>query len=97
MDNSVWWQWTPAATGTATFSTEDNGSNITTFDTTLTVYTGNTLNSLTPIAFDDDSGTGNRSLTVFPVNARHHVPRQGRRFCGLQRADEPAHGARPTT
>ncbi|MGS0687805.1 S8 family serine peptidase [Nakamurella sp. GG22] len=69
VDNSVWWQWTAPSVGTATISTEDNGSNVTTFDTQLTVYTGNTLGSLTPVAFDDDSGTGLRSLTVFPVNA----------------------------
>jgi hypothetical protein len=69
VDNSVWWQWTAPSVGTATISTEDNGTNITTFDTQLTVYTGNSLGSLTPVAFDDDSGTGLRSLTVFPVNA----------------------------
>ena len=25
LDNGVWWNWTPATTGTATISTEDNG------------------------------------------------------------------------
>ncbi len=68
VDNGVWWRWTPATTGTATISTEDNGTNVTTFDTTLTVYTGTSLATLTPLAWDDDSGTGNRSLVTFPVN-----------------------------
>ena len=67
IDNGVWWNWTPAATGTATISTEDNGTNVTTFDTTLAVYTGNAINALTNVAFDDDAGTGNRSLVTFPV------------------------------
>jgi hypothetical protein len=68
LDNSIWWTWTPATTGTATISTEDNGTNVTTFDTTLAVYTGNTLGSLSTVAFDDDSGTGLRSQVTFPVN-----------------------------
>ena len=41
---------------------------MTTFDTTLAVYTGNTLGTLATVASDDDSGTGNRSTTTFPVN-----------------------------
>ena len=46
LDNGIWYSWTPAVTGTATISTEDNGGNVTSFDTTLAVYTGNTLGSL---------------------------------------------------
>ncbi|MBT0995757.1 S8 family serine peptidase [Cellulomonas sp. DKR-3] len=68
LDNGVWWRWTPATTGTATISTEDNGTSVTTFDTTLAVYTGGSLATLTPLAWDDDSGTGARSLVTFPVN-----------------------------
>ncbi len=68
IDNGVWWNWTPAATGTATISTEDNGTNVTTFDTTLAVYTGASIGALTTIASDDDAGTGTRSLVTFPVN-----------------------------
>ena len=67
LDNGIWYSWTPAVTGTATISTEDNGGNVTGFDTTLAVYTGNTLGSLQLHAFDDDSGTGTRSLVVVPV------------------------------
>lgn len=68
IDNGVWWKWTPATTGTATISTEDGGGFVTTFDTTLAVYTGNTIGSLVNVAADDDSGTGSRSLVTFPVN-----------------------------
>lgn len=68
LDNGIWWNWTPATTGTATISTEDGGGFATTFDTTLAVYTGNAIGSLTNIAADDDSGTGSRSLVRFPVN-----------------------------
>ena len=67
LDNGIWYSWTPAVTGTATISTEDGGGNVTGFDTTLAVYTGNTLGSLQVHAFDDDSGTGLRSLVVVPV------------------------------
>ncbi len=68
LDNGNWWAWTPATTGTATISTEDNGSNVTTFDTSLAVYTGTAFSNLKVIAADDDSGTGLRSLVRFPVN-----------------------------
>jgi Ca2+-binding RTX toxin-like protein len=67
-ENSVWWQWTPGFDGTATLSTEDAGGNATTFDTELSVFTGSTLDTLNLVAFDDDSGTGLRSLVVFPAH-----------------------------
>ncbi|RHW24451.1 hypothetical protein D0Z08_24335 [Nocardioides immobilis] len=69
IDNGVWWNWTPSTTGLATISTEDGGGFATTFDTTLTVYTGNTLGTLQVVDFDDDSGTGLRSLVTFLANA----------------------------
>lgn len=68
LDNGVWWNWTPATTGTATISTNDGPSYATTFDTTLAVYTGASLPSLSLVANDDDSGDGSRSLVTFPVN-----------------------------
>jgi hypothetical protein len=46
---SVWWSWTAPASGTVTITT--GGS---TFDTTLGVYTGALVNSLTPIVENDD-------------------------------------------
>lgn len=66
--NSIWWTWTPATTGTATISTNDGPTYATTFDTELTVFTGNSLGSLQTIAFDDDGGVGLRSQVVVPVN-----------------------------
>lgn len=68
LDNGIWWNWTPSATGTATISTDDNGGSVTTFDSTLAVYTGNTLPTLSLVANDDDSGVGARSKVVIPVN-----------------------------
>ena len=69
VDNGVWWSFTPSATSTVTISTEDSVGFLTTFDTTLAVYTGSSLASLVAIASDDDSGTGLRSLVTVPVNA----------------------------
>ncbi|MDQ3351730.1 MAG: S8 family serine peptidase, partial [Actinomycetota bacterium] len=68
LDNGIWYSWTPAATGTATISTDDGGGNVTTFDTTLAVYTGGSLGTLEVVASDDDSGVGLRSLVNVPVN-----------------------------
>ena len=47
---SVWWRWTAPADGTATINTF--GSD---FDTLLAVYIGSYVNSLTPIAYNDDA------------------------------------------
>ncbi len=67
LDNGIWYSWTPATTGTATISTDDAGGNVTTFDTTLAMYTGSTLAGLSTYASDDDSGVGLRSQIVVPV------------------------------
>jgi len=51
---SIWYQWQAPASGTATIDTV--GSN---FDTTLGVYTGSSVSTLTTIASnDDDTGAG---------------------------------------
>jgi Ca2+-binding RTX toxin-like protein len=47
---SVWYTWTAPATGNATVDTCDGD-----FDTLIGVYTGTAVNSLTPVAEDDDS------------------------------------------
>jgi hypothetical protein len=47
--HSVWWRWTAPDNGLTTIDTFGSS-----FDTLLGVYTGNILNSLTPIASDDD-------------------------------------------
>lgn len=46
---SVWFMWTAPATGQATFSTEGSS-----FDTLLGVYTGLTVDTLTPLGQNDD-------------------------------------------
>lgn len=57
---SVWWSWTAPASGVATFTTD--GSD---FDTTLAVYSGTSLASLTPVASDNDGGEGPQSRVEF--------------------------------
>jgi hypothetical protein len=49
--NSIWYTWRSPTNGIATFRTVGS-----TFDTLLAVYTGTTLNSLLPVADDEDSG-----------------------------------------
>lgn len=49
-DYSIWYRWTPSATGTATIDTCDSN-----FDTNLSVYTGSHVDALTQIAGNDDS------------------------------------------
>jgi subtilisin len=62
---SVWYKWTPQASGTTTIDTA--GSN---FDTVLAVYTGSAVNSLTHIASnDDDAALGQQSKVSFTANA----------------------------
>lgn len=56
---SVWYSWTPPFSGVAFVSTE--GSD---FDTTLGVYTGSSVTSLTTIASNDDSHQVNSSSLV---------------------------------
>lgn len=50
---SVWWGYTPSQSGTITIHT--NGS---AFDTVLAVYSGTAVNALTPVASNDDNGSG---------------------------------------
>src|SRR5581483_9517159 len=57
---SVWYKWTPAASGLAVIDTV--GSN---FDTVMAVYTGSAFSSLNRIAQDDDSGGGHASHVGF--------------------------------
>lgn len=57
-DNSVWWQWSPSATGTVTIDTCES-----VIDTVMAVYTGATMAGIdaTRVASSDDScGTGSR-------------------------------------
>lgn len=59
---SVWWQWVAPANGEITIDTE--GSD---FDTTLGVYTGATISTLSTIASNDDDGIGFTSSATFNV------------------------------
>ncbi len=65
--NTIWWSWTAPAGGIATISTDNGGGNKTTFDTELSVFTGSSLGSLNLVAYDNDSGSGNRSLVEIIV------------------------------
>ena len=60
--NSVWWSWTATTNGTVIVNTL--GSD---FDTTLGVYTGSSVSSLTTIASNDDNeqGIDNSSEVTF--------------------------------
>jgi len=62
--HSVWWSWTAPVSGTATITTD--GSLL---DTTLGIYVGTSVSSLTTIASDNDSGEGTRSQASFSAVA----------------------------
>src|SRR5207302_487704 len=59
--HSIWFDWTPATDGTATVKTIAG----TTFDSTLAVYTGDTLAGLHKLVEDNDSGGNKLSLVQF--------------------------------
>lgn len=62
---SVWWLWTPAASGTASFDTHGSG-----FDTVLAVYTGSSVTALAAVASNDNDGAaGNASGLGFAATA----------------------------
>jgi hypothetical protein len=60
---SVWYSWRAPASGTATFDLTDSS-----FDTTLGIYSGATLDTLQRLAEDDDGGTSlGASKLALPV------------------------------
>ncbi len=62
---SVWWQWTPGASGTASFDTHGSG-----FDTLLAVYTGSSVTALAAVSSNDNDGSaGNASGLSFAATA----------------------------
>ncbi|HXI50624.1 MAG TPA: S8 family serine peptidase, partial [Candidatus Saccharimonadales bacterium] len=61
---SVWWVWTARASGPATLDTIGSS-----FDTLLAVYTGGSVNSLTLVAQNDDSGGSLTSQVNFSAVA----------------------------
>lgn len=72
--NTIWYQYTPASNGTFSFdtagSTSGSSSENIDLDTVLAFFTGDTVDALTQLALDDDSGPGvNSAITDFPVAA----------------------------
>lgn len=57
--SSVWWSWTAAAAGPVSITTAGS-----TYDTTLGVYVGSSLTTLTPVAANDDEA---KSITTSRV------------------------------
>jgi hypothetical protein len=61
---SVWWTWTAPSNDIVTISLDGSS-----FDTTLGVYEGTTVASLTSIAQDEEGGVGSCSRVVFTATA----------------------------
>jgi hypothetical protein len=61
---SLWWTWTAPASGLVSVSLDGSS-----FDTTLGVYQGTAVNSLTSIAQDDESGAASCSRVIFTATA----------------------------
>src|SRR5436190_2934620 len=59
--HSVWWSWRPDFFGTVTVDTIGSS-----YDTYLAIYTGNAVDTLTQLAWDDDSGGNFRSRISIP-------------------------------
>ena len=66
--NTQWYSWTAPISGFVSFGTcNPAGSTLTNFDTTIGIYTGNAVNALTQIGFNDD--TPGCNSTVNPLYA----------------------------
>lgn len=63
-NRSVWWEWTPDESGEYVVSTRAS-----TFNTTLAVYTGETLGSLVEVASNDDAHGGGLQTSEVRVRA----------------------------
>jgi hypothetical protein len=61
---SVWWKWTAPGSGSTTINTFSSS-----FDTTMGVYTGSSVGSLTTIGSNDDSGGGYQSAVTFTATS----------------------------
>jgi hypothetical protein len=61
---SVWYQWTPAASGTVTIDTTTSN-----FDTLLAVYTGSAVGTLSTLSSSDDEVGLTSSVTLFVTAA----------------------------
>ncbi|MFM9030777.1 MAG: S8 family serine peptidase, partial [Opitutaceae bacterium] len=61
---SLWWEWTPTLTGVVRISTAGSA-----FDTLLGVFSGNSLEGLTPVAASDNDGGLTTSRLEFTAEA----------------------------
>jgi hypothetical protein len=64
--HSVWFDWTPAKSGPVILSTCEPSSHL---DSVLAVYTGSSLNALTPVAANDDALIPTLSIVCGPGNS----------------------------
>lgn len=55
---TIWYRWTAPASGRVTFDTAGSGAAGAPLDTILTAFTGSALNSLQPVASNDDASPG---------------------------------------
>jgi hypothetical protein len=63
--NTQWYSWTSPVSGFVSFGTcNPTGSSLTTFDTTIGVYTGAAVGSLTQIGFNDDTPGCNSTVNA---------------------------------
>ncbi len=62
--HSVWYSYTPTASGTLTLDTCTNTS----FDSIIAIYTGTTVNALTPVGANDDNCGIQSTVTVAVTN-----------------------------
>lgn len=64
IQKSVWWKWLAPTTGNATLTTEGSS-----FDTTVDVFTGTSVNDLELVAFNNDrNAVAETSLVTFPAD-----------------------------
>ena len=60
--NSLWWKFMPSATGLLNLDTHGSG-----FNTVLGVYTGSSVDRLTPVASNDNDGSPNLNSGLFRI------------------------------
>lgn len=71
---SVWWSWNAPSSGLVSVSLDGSS-----FDTTLGLYQGTSINSLISVAQDDDGGAGTCSRVIFnaTAGATYHIAVDG--------------------
>lgn len=69
--NTLWWTWTAPSSTSVTFNTSGSA-----YDTTLAIYTGTVLGSLTPIASNDDDTVHAKTTSLVTLNVTAGVTYQ---------------------